>query len=146
MKFCMTGLQFLEKTFFAPKIGGNVLKIGIADCRIFNSTISPGQTDETASFFAWWYKFTKIKNWLKIFGWAWIKNGCGQAGVWTLKLIVSEIWTDGIKWFFTCWYKFMQIKRCLKIFAVGMVKNGCSQSGLVTGVYNWLYLKNEKIE
>ena len=30
MKVCITGLQFLEKTFFAPKIGGNVLKIGIA--------------------------------------------------------------------------------------------------------------------
>ena len=59
------------------------------------------------------------------------KNGCGQSGLWNLKLIVSEEWTDGINNFFACsfWYKFIQVKSCLKIFGVGMVKNGCDQSG-----------------
>ena len=56
-------------------------------------------------------------------------NGCGQSGLWTLKLIECEEWTDGIYRFFACWYKFIQIKSYLKIFVVGMVNNGCGQSG-----------------
>ena len=63
-----------------------------------------------ASFFACWYKFTKIKSWTNIFWLGMIKNGCG-CGLWTLKLTVSQEWTDGMKWFLACWYKFMQIKR-----------------------------------
>ena len=73
----------------------------------------------------------KIKSSLKIFWLGMFKNGCGQSGLWNLKLIVSEEWTHGINNFFACWfwYKFIQIKSCLKIFRVGMVKNGCGQSG-----------------
>ena len=59
-----------------------------SDCRIFESTISPEQIDETASFFACCYKFTKIESSLKIFWLGMVKNGCGQSGPWTLKLTV----------------------------------------------------------
>ena len=100
-----------------------------ADCRIFKSSVSPKQIDEAASFFACWYKCTKIKNWLKFFWLDMFQNGCCQYGLWTLKGTVSEEWTDWINWFFPCCYKFIQIKRCLRIFRVGLVKRGCSQSG-----------------
>ena len=47
-----------------------------SDCRIFKYTISPDHIDETASFFACWYKFTRSKSWLKIFfGLIWWENG-----------------------------------------------------------------------
>ena len=58
-----------------------------------------------------------------------VKNACGQYGLWTLNMIVSQEGTDTINWFFACWYKFMQIKMWLKIFGTGMVKSGCGQSG-----------------
>ena len=51
-----------------------------------------------------------------------------QSGDRTLKLTVSEGWTDGINWFFGWWYRFIKIKVWSKIFWVGIVKNGCSQS------------------
>ena len=73
-----------------------------SDCRIFKSTISPEQIDETASFFACWYKFTKIKSWKvdqKVFG----KNECGQSGLGTIKLAVSQEWNGGINWSFKSW-------------------------------------------
>ena len=71
----------------------------------------------------------KLKSCLKIFGVGMVKNGCGQSGDGSLKLTVSEEWTDGINWFVLCWYKFIQIKSCLKIFWLCMVKNECGQSG-----------------
>ena len=37
------------------------------------------------------------------------KSGCGQSGDGTLKLAVSEEWTDGINWFFVCWYRFISV-------------------------------------
>ena len=57
------------------------------------------------------------------------RNGCGKSGLWTLKLIVSQEWTNGINWFFSCWYHFTQTKRWSKIFRVSMFKNECGQSG-----------------
>ena len=102
-----------------------------SDYRIFKSSISPEQIGKTASFFACWYKFTKIKIWLKsfsvghgqkcvwpinlvhftqmkgdrkFFGVSMFKNGCGQSGDGTVKLTVSEEWTDRINWFFACWF------------------------------------------
>ena len=57
-----------------------------------------------------------------------IKNGCDQSCYWTLKLTVSEEWTDGINWFFACQYRFTKIKSWSKHFWVGIVKNGCGQS------------------
>ena len=91
-----------------------------------------------------WISFFSRTNWW-IFWVSMIRNGCGQSGVWTLNLTVSEQWPDGIKWFFACWYKCMQIKRCLKMFEVGMVKNGCGQSGdrtlklTIWKMNNWLF-------
>ena len=32
----------------------------------------------------------KSKVYRKVFGWAWSKMVCGQSGLWTLKLIVSQ--------------------------------------------------------
>ena len=60
-----------------------------SDRRIFKSSISP------ASFLACWYKFTKIKSYLKSFWWGMVKNECVRSGHWTLKLTVSEEITDG---------------------------------------------------
>ena len=57
------------------------------------------------------------------------KNGCGQSGLWTLKLVVSQEWNDGTNWPFACWSNFTQIKKWLKIFEVSKAKNGCGQSG-----------------
>ena len=67
-------------------------------------------------------------NWSKIFWFCMVKNGCDQSGLWALKLIVSQEWTDGINWFFACWYNFTEIKKWLKIFGASMVKNRCDQS------------------
>ena len=56
-----------------------------------------------------------------------VKNGCGQSGLWNLKLAAE--WTGGINWYFACWHKFTHTKRWLKYFVVSMVKNGFSQFG-----------------
>ena len=106
------------------------------DSRIFKWTMCPERSNDTASFFGCWYKFMKIKSWLKIVWLGMFKNGCDQSGLWTLKLIVSEEWIDEINRFFACWYKFIRIKSCLKIFEVGMVKNERGQSGHETLKFN----------
>ena len=46
-----------------------------SDSTILKSAIFPEQTNETGSFFTCWCKFTKIKIWSKIVGWAWLKIG-----------------------------------------------------------------------
>ena len=45
-------------------------------------------------FFAYWYNFMKIN--LKILGVGMVKNGFDKSCYGTLKLTVSEEWTDGI--------------------------------------------------
>ena len=52
---------------------------------------------ELTYFFACWYNFMKIN--LKVLGVGMVKNGCGQSCNGTLKLTVSEEWTDEINWF-----------------------------------------------
>ena len=75
-----------------------------SDCsRIFKSIIFAEQIDETASFLACWYKFTKCISWSKLFWLVVVKNACGQSGLSTVKLTVCQTWTDGISWFFGCW-------------------------------------------
>ena len=59
-----------------------------SDCRTFHQFVSTKQIDETTSFFAYSYKFSKIKRWLKIFWLCMVKNGCGQCVLWTLILTV----------------------------------------------------------
>ena len=65
-----------------------------------------------------------------MFGVRKVKNGCGQSSGETLKLTVSEEWTDGVNWFLTCWCRFAKIKSWSKNFLVGMVKNGSGQGTL----------------
>ena len=96
-----------------------------SDCKIFKSAISPEQMDETVSYFECWCKFSKIKSW-SIFLWlVMIKNECGQSGLWTLILTLSQEGTDGrINSFFACWYKLTQIKKWLKILRWAQSKMG----------------------
>ena len=47
-------------------------------------------------FFACCYNSQQIRRWLKFLGVSMVKNGCCQSGDGTLKLTVSEEWTDGI--------------------------------------------------
>ena len=58
-----------------------------------------------------------------------VENKCGQPGLWTLKLTVSQQRDDETNWFFACFYNFTQIKGWLKVFGVNMVKNRFEQSG-----------------
>ena len=69
---------------------------------------------------------------MKRFWWGIFKNECSQSGLWTLKLTVSEEWTDGINWLFACWYVITKVKSWSKFFWMGMVKNGCGLSRHVT--------------
>ena len=99
------------------------------DCRIFKSPISQEQIDETASFFACCYKFTKIKSWLKIPCRAWSKMGVVNL-VSRLQNWLPEKWTDRSNNKIFC--MLVQIhahKSCFKIFGVSMVKKGWDQSG-----------------
>ena len=82
-----------------------------------------------------------------------VKNGCGQSGDGTLKLIVSDESIDWINWFFTYFYKnitifykliptdLQKLKVDQKIFVWAWIKMGLTS--LVTGLLNWIYLKNE---
>ena len=103
------------------------------------------------SFFTCCYKFPKIKSWLKRFWWGVVKNECGHSGLWTLKLTVSQERTDETNWFFDGTLKLsvseewtngiykqifcmlihdhQTLKADQKCFWLDMVKNGCSQSG-----------------
>ena len=125
------------------------------DCRISKLTISPEQIDATVSFLACWYGqsgcwirklnlpmeltyFLHAGTIWKVLGVGMVKNGCGQSSNGTLKLTVSEEWTDGINWFFACWYRFTKIKSWSKIFWVGIVENRYGQPGQRT--LSWLSL------
>ena len=78
-------------------------------------------------FFPCWYNFIKIN--LKVLLIGMVKTGCGQSCDGTLKLTVSEEWTDGMNWFLACLYRFTKIKSRSKFFLVDIVKNVCDQSG-----------------
>ena len=90
------------KNFFCPKNWGNGLKIGFFEfkecCMLIWAIWSLDSKIESTNginlFFAYWYNFMKIN--LKVLGVGMVKNGCGQSCDGTLKLTVSEEWTDGI--------------------------------------------------
>ena len=84
-----------------------------SDCRIFKSTICPEQIHDTASFYAWWYRFTKLKDDQKIFGWTVVSG---------LNLNIFQKWNDGRNWFFACWYELRKAKSWFNNFGVGLVK------------------------
>ena len=70
---CVLVKSSVWENIYSSDIGQSVLSH--SDCGIFKSSISSGQIDVTVSYFAFWYKFTKIKGWLKGF-WSTIKNEC----------------------------------------------------------------------
>ena len=79
---------------------------------------------------------------LKILGVSMVKNGGGQSCDGTLKLTLSEEWTNEMNWFLACWYKFITVKRWPKIYWMGMFKNRCGQCGhgtlKLTVSQNWI--------
>ena len=77
--------------------------IRLQDILIF---ISLEQNDEKVWLFACWYKFIKIKNWLKNIRMGVVINGCTHFGFRILKLAVSHKDVNGINWFLAFWYKF----------------------------------------
>ena len=83
-------------------------------------------------------QITTIKSWSIFFWGVIVKNGYGQYGHETLKLTVSQKWTDGMKWVFVCCYKFRKTKSWFNYFWVDVVKN---DHGLL--VHETLYLKNK---
>ena len=87
-------------------------------------TVSEEWTDGINWFFTYWFRFTGIKIWFKIFCVGMVKNWCGQYGHLTLKLTLSKKQADGMNWFFECMYKFRYAKSWFKDFWVSMVKNG----------------------
>ena len=92
-------------------------------------------------FFACWYRFMKIKIWLKIYWVSIVKCGCCECGHGILKLTLSQKWTDRVNLFFACWYKFGKARSWFIGFWVGLVKNNGGL--LVHETLNLLYLKNE---
>ena len=104
-------------------------------------TVTQEWADGISWFFACRYRFINIKSWSKMYWMSMIKNRCGQSGHRTLslKLTLSQIWTDRINWFFACWYKFREAKSWFNDSLVGLVKNGSEL--LVYDNLN-LYLKN----
>ena len=52
-------------------------------------TVSEEWTDGLNWLLACWYKFTKMKNWSKIFDMGMVKDACGQSDRGALKLTVS---------------------------------------------------------
>ena len=52
----------------------------------------------------------QAKRMLKILGVSMVKNGGGQSCDGTLKLTLSEEWTNGINWFFAYWCRFITVK------------------------------------
>ena len=108
-------------------MGQNAL--GQLDYRIFKSTISLEKTDEKAWFIACWYRFRKMKSWLKNIGVSLVKNGCGHPGLRTLKLALSQEEINSINWFLVWWHRFRKGESYFNNFWVVVVKNGCDLQG-----------------
>ena len=122
-------IRYLEKAS-SWDMGQNAL--GQLDCRIFKSTIFPGQNYEKAKFCACWHRFMIIKIWLKNIGVSMVKNGWGHSSLRTLKLVVSQEGTNEINWFLLCQYKLKKAKSYFNNFWMIMVKNWCCLLGFRT--------------
>ena len=92
-------------------MGQNAL--GQLDCRIFKSTIFPGQNYEKAKFCACWHRFMIIKRWLKNIGVSMVKNGWGHSSLRTLKLAVSQEGINEINWLFGVSIKIQESQKLL---------------------------------
>ena len=53
-----------------------------------------------------------------------VRDGCGQPGLRSLTLTVSQEWADGMNWFFACWWKFRKAKSNFNDVWVDVVKIG----------------------
>ena len=53
-----------------------------------------------------------------------VKNGCGHSSLRTLKLPVSQKWSNGINWFLVCLQKFRKAKNYFNNFWMLVIKNG----------------------
>ena len=73
-----------------------------------------------------------------------VKNKCDQSGDGTLKLTVSEEWTDGINLFLHVNTGSQKLKTDQNFLGWAWSKMGVAS--LVMGLENWLYLKNELME
>ena len=64
----------------------------------------------------------KLKADQKFIGWTWLKMGVASlvSGHKTVKLTLSQKWTDEINWFFACWYKFRKTKSEFNDFLGGI--------------------------
>ena len=88
-------ILYLGKIWF-----GNALRQ--SNCRIFKLNISLKQNDEKAWFFACWYRYMEIKNWLRNIRVGVVKNGCVHSGPRTLKLALSQEGVNRINWSLVC--------------------------------------------
>ena len=77
----------------------------------FKSTIAPEQNLEKVWFFACWYKFMKIKSWLKSSVVDGVRNDCVYSGHRTLKLAVSRGYESDFWWVDTNSWKHV-LKTC----------------------------------
>ena len=73
-----------------------------------------------------------------------VRKGCGQSGQETLKLTLSEEWTEGVNWFFYVYTNSQKVKVDREFFKWALSKMGVVS--LVTVLENWLYRKNEQME
>ena len=69
---------------------------------------------------------------------------CDQSGFWTLKLTVSQKWTDGISWFLCTVTNSCKLKGDQKFLEWTWSKMGVASC--VRGLKYWFYLKNEQME
>ena len=61
-----------------------------------------------------------------------VKNGCGQLGLRTLKLALSQEEINSINWFLVWWHRFRKAESYFNNFWVVVVKNECDLQGYGT--------------
>ena len=95
-------ISYLESHIWEKSCSWDIVQNALSqsDYRIFNLAISLEQNDEKAWFFACWYRFMGIRDWLKNIGVGVFKNGCGQSVLRTLISAVCQEEMNGINGFF----------------------------------------------
>ena len=73
-----------------------------------------------------------------------VKNGCGQSGKGTIKLTISEEWTDEMADFLHVDTDLQKLNADQKFSGWAWPKMGVTC--LVMGLYNWLYLRKEHMD
>ena len=118
MSCCAWQLDFLERIFFAQKMGQNQGFLDLLENLVINF------------FWIWFikkfYNICCILAQIPYLGKIWFLR-YGPKCSWPVRLQ-----SDEKAWFFAYWCRFIEIKSWLKNIGVGMVKNGCGHSGLRT--------------